>query len=146
MNIETQRDRHIGNISRLIGHDVSGKYSYIVSESDLINAYLQMRNDLGYPLMLESRYRRAIVYNKQGLEQQIQSMIANCINESSKDLTDVVVADIINQLNYSLSGNKTSGNSTNVGALAGNIFGKGLVKGISNIIDDITDTERYKRR
>ena len=26
-------------------------------------------NELGYPLMMDSKYRRAIVYNKKGLEQ-----------------------------------------------------------------------------
>ncbi len=36
MNNTTKR--HLGNISRLVGHDVSNKYSYIISESDLINA------------------------------------------------------------------------------------------------------------
>ena len=97
MNNTTKR--HLGNISRLVGHDVSNKYSYIISESDLINAWVKMHNDLGYPLMIDSKYRRSIVYNKQGLERQINNMIVECIKEATKDLTDIVVADIISQIN-----------------------------------------------
>lgn len=64
MNIKEMQKRHLGNISRQVGHDVSKKYSYIVNQDELTNAYFQMREELNYPLMMESRYRRAIVYNK----------------------------------------------------------------------------------
>ena len=69
--------RHMNNLGRLVGHKVGNglsTYQYILNSDDLTNAYLQMRNDLGYPLMVDSKYRRAIVYNKQGLEKRIQEI------------------------------------------------------------------------
>ena len=74
--------RHMNNLGRLVGHNIgsgANKYQYILNSDDLTNAYLQMRNDLGYPLMVDSKYRRAIVYNKQGLEKRIQQMINDTI-------------------------------------------------------------------
>ena len=73
MDYNSALQRHLGNISRQVGHDVSKRYSYIVSQDDLTNAWLQMNNDLGYPLMMDSKYRRAIVMNKQGLEKKIRN-------------------------------------------------------------------------
>lgn len=144
MNNTTKR--HLGNISRLVGHDVSNKYSYIISESDLINAWVKMHNDLGYPLMIDSKYRRAIVYNKQGLEKQINNMIVECIKEATKDLTDIVVADIISQINsitQTTSGKVISKNNSYTGKtnLFINSLSSGLVNGFFKILDDITEYE-----
>ena len=144
MNNTTKR--HLGNISRLVGHDVSNKYSYIISESDLINAWVKMHNDLGYPLMIDSKYRRSIVYNKQGLERQINNMIVECIKEATKDLTDIVVADIISQINsitQTTSGKVISKNNSYTGKtnLFINALSSGLVNGFFKILDDITEYE-----
>lgn len=148
-----QMQRHMANLGRLYGHKTSGgsKYSYIVNTDDLTNAYLQMRQDLGYPLMIDSKYRRAIVYNKEGLERKIQNMINEVLEESAKKLSDIVVADISYQLNNLTMNSKGqivgSGNhSFNMASMLGSAIGKGLVKGFFNILDDITDNSDYDRR
>lgn len=64
MDYRKAMQHHMRNISRQVGRDVSRRYNYIVTNDELTNAYLKMRNDLGYPLMMDSKYRRAIVYNK----------------------------------------------------------------------------------
>lgn len=145
--------RHQANLGRLVGKKTSGghKYSYIVNTDDLTNAYLQMRNDLGYPLMVDSKYRRAIVYNKEGLEKKIQNMINEVLEESAKALSDIVVADITYQLNnitMASNGKMVVGGSRsfNMASMLGKALGKGLVKGFFNILDDMTDNNYDRRR
>ena len=136
-------DKHLGNMSVLVGHNVS-RYSLLLNTDDLTNAYLKMRNDLGYPLMLESTYRRAIVYNKQGLEKQIESMIAEVVGENFSKLTDLVANDVVNTLNsiHQLANGQvvlgTTSQSNKLSSLIGKALGKGLVKGFFDILDDIT--------
>lgn len=136
--------RHLGNISRQVGHDVSNRYSYIVSSEDLTNAYLQMRDELGYPLMVDSRNRRAIVYNKKGLEKRIEQMIGDCIVANVKQMEEAVVEDIMNDLVMEINGltqtvkgggviRKNKGLNMVTSAII-----KGLVNGVSKIIDDIS--------
>ena len=86
-------------MSRLVGHDVTDRYSYIVSRDDLVNAYLNMRNELGYPLMVDSKHRRAIVYNKKGLEKKVQQIINETIINNIGMLDSAIVSDITNKLN-----------------------------------------------
>ena len=111
-----------------------------------------MHHDLGYPLKVDSKYRRAIVYNKSGLEKQIQDMITKVIGEHLQELGDLVVDDITYQLNnLATSANGTivrkSGiHTSNFGALIGKALGKGLVKGFNDILDDITNTNNRNRR
>ncbi len=152
-NYSSYHQTHVRNLGRAIGKNLNGvnKYSYILSSDDLTNAYLQMRNDLGYPLMLESTYRRAIVYNKQGLEKKIENMINNCLEEAAKNLSDIIVADITYQLNNITTAANGKivvggGKSFNMASMLGSALGKGLVKGFFNILDDITDNEDYRRR
>lgn len=149
--INTQR--HLNNLGRLVGHNVGSglsTYQYILNKDDLTNAYLQMRNDLGYPLMVDSKYRRAIVYNKQGLEKQIENMINNTIEDSFNKLSDLVAQDIANKVDNLLSastGTIGGGNTSfNSAKMIGSVIGKGLVKGFFGILDSITDTEDYRRR
>lgn len=131
----------------------SNRYHYILNESDLTSAWLKFHNDLGYPLMTDSKYRRAIIYNRQGLEKQIEKMIANVIETELKDLADIVVADITYQLNnltQTASGQLVKPNglhTSSMGSLIGRALGKGLVNGFSKILDDMTDTDdrRYRR-
>lgn len=104
--------------------------------------------------MVDSKYRRAIIYNKQGLEKQIQNMIVKCIEEAEKGLADLVAAEITAQLNsitQTTNGNIVIGGgnkSSNVTSMFATALGKGLVKGFFNILDDITiyDDNRRKRR
>lgn len=147
-------NRHMNNLGRLVGHKVGSglnKYQYILNSDDLTNAYLQMRNDLGYPLMVDSKYRRAIVYNKQGLEKRIQQMINDTIEEAAKTLSNLVVADITHQLNnITMAANGKmvvgGGSSWNMGKMLGSALGKGLVNGFFTILDEITDNDDDRRR
>ena len=158
MDYQSAMQRHLGNISRQIGHDVSNKYSYIINQDDLTNAYLQMRNDLGYPLMIDSKYRRAIVYNKQGLEKKIGEMINECIIANIKDLEKMVVEDISNDLESMLNGLVQAANGTiNLGKISNRSGGsatnkfisaltKGIFKGVNEIMDDMINSENGKKR
>lgn len=146
--------RHMNNLGRLVGHKVGNglsTYQYILNSDDLTNAYLQMRNDLGYPLMVDSKYRRAIVYNKQGLEKRIQEMINDTIEAAAKTLSDLVVADITHQLNnITMAANGKivvgGGSSWNIGKMLGSALGKGLVNEFFTILDEITDNDDKRRR
>ena len=137
-------NKHLGNISRAVGHDVTNKYSYVINSNDLTNAYDKMKDELGYPLMIDSKYRRAIVYNKKGLQKKIENVIDNCIINNISLLDRIVVEDIVSQLNsitQSANGMLSVGkkNSSNISAI--NMFAnsmlKGVLKGVDNIIDDI---------
>lgn len=149
--------KHLGNISRQVGHDVSNKYSYIVSQDDLINAYLQMRNDLGYPLMMDSKYRRAIVYNKQGLEKKIAEMVNECIIDNIKELEGMIIEDVgndiegmFNGLIQAADGTIRIGKASKSGGSAikrfASVIAKGLVKGVGKIVDDMTNPKDDRRR
>ena len=143
-----QAQRKLG---RLVGNDISHKYSYIISQDDLINAYTQMRDELGYPLMVDSKYRRAIVYNKKGLEKQIRESINDTIISNIHLLEMMVVEDIVGMLNgvvQSANGNIVmgkSGNKKSATVLFADAMVKGVLKGVSSIIDDITNTKDYRR-
>lgn len=138
-------NKHLGNISRAVGNDVTNKYSYIISSDDLTNAYVKMKDELGYPLMMDSKYRRAIVYNKKGLEKKIRETIDECIIDNIMLLDRMVVEDIVTQLNgitQSANGKIIMGKtsvSNNTMNLFSNALVKGLVNGVGKIIDDITD-------
>lgn len=147
-------NRHMNNLGRLVGHKVGSglsTYQYILNSDDLTNAYLQMRNDLGYPLQVDSKYRRAIIFNKQGLEKRIQQMINDTIEEAAKTLSNLVVADITHQLNnITMAANGKmvvgGGSSLNMGKLLGSALGKSLVNGFFTILDEITDNDDDRRR
>ena len=144
-------NKHLGNISRAVGHDVTNKYSYVVNSNDLTNAYVKMKDELGYPLMIDSKYRRAIVYNKKGLEKKIRETIDNCIIDNIMLLDRMVVEDIVTQLNgitQSANGKIIMGKtsvSNNTMNLFSNALVKGLVNGVGKIIDDITNIEEERK-
>lgn len=154
-NYSSYHQNHVRNLGRLVGKNIgngNNKYSYILNTDDLTNAYLQMRNDLGYPLQVDSKYRRAIIFNKQGLEKKIQNMINECIENAAKSLANIVVADItfqLNNLTMAANGKMVAGGSKsfNLGGMLGSALGKGLVDGFFTIIDEITDyDDDYRRR
>lgn len=152
MSINTANKRHLGNISRLVGHNVNNRYDYIITGNNLINAWVQMHNDLGYPLKVDSKYRRTIIYNKQGLEKQIQEMIKQCIEETSKDLVGVVMSDIVTEFNnitQTANGQFVTGGKGNkqvISSLFTSSLSKGLVNGFLGILDDITSYDNNNRR
>ena len=148
-------ERHISNIKRQVGNDGNGRYSFIVKHNDLIDNYLQMRDELGYPLMIDSRNRRAIVYNKKGLEKKIEQLVNKCITDNMKILENIVTEDIVNNVVNKLSAITLSANGkininnkskTNMSSMLGSAIGKGLVDGIGKIIDDMTDIESGRKR
>lgn len=157
MNAQEQMQRHLGNISRQVGHNVSNRYNYIVSQDELTNAYLQMRSELGYPLMIDSKYRRAIVWNKKGIEKKISDMIKNCIFANLKQLESIVAKDIAEEIRMQLQGIKQMQNGTIVTGKVksssfeneivrfANTITKGVIKGVGDIVNDMTN-ERGRRR
>lgn len=150
MDYKSIVQHHMKQLSNQVGHDITTyNYNYVSGEDELMNAYAQMRNDLGYPLAMDSKYRRAIVYNKQGIEKQIAEMIEenimDNIGELESEIANNVANDIINQLNgltqtasgTIVLGGSSSGSGT-VGKFA-SLLAKGLVKGVGKIVDDIID-------
>ena len=142
MDYNKAMKHHLGNLSRLTGTDCSSRYSYIISGNEFAKAYAQMRDELGYPLMMESKNRRAIVYNKKGLEKQITKLINDTIIENIKLIDTFVAQDIVNKVNGAISGSGVAKGSTNAFAsMLGSALGKGIVKGIGDILDDMMNGE-----
>lgn len=132
---------HLGNISRQTGSDVSSKYSYIISQDELVNAWVEAHNDLGYPLKKESYRDRYLIYNKQGLEKEIASIITNEILANLDELTSAVAEDIALKIEGMVSGlsmnhtiNLTNGNSKT--SSIATLIGKGVAKGIVKIAEE----------
>lgn len=156
MDSNNAMKHHLGNISRQVGHDVTNRYSYIVSNDDLVNTYLKMRHELHYPLMVDSRNRRAIVYNKKGLEKKIQDMINECILSNIGELENMIANDVVDNITSQLNGlTQTANGSIIVGKrnskssstnLFINAMAKGMVMGVGKIIDDITNPKDNKSR
>lgn len=135
MNNGQMMKNHMRKIGSLVSNDVTNKYRYILSGDDIVSAYAKMKDELGYPLMMDSKHRRAIVYNKKGLEKQIQNVINNSIVENIQLLDTFVAQDVTNKINNAI-GNKTN-SSSNLGSMIGSVLGKGIVNGISSIVDDM---------
>lgn len=147
MDYQSIVQHHMKQLSNQVGHDIT-TYNYVSGEDELMNAYAQMRNDLGYPLAMDSKYRRAIVYNKQGIEKQIAEMIEDNImdniGELESEIANNVANDIINQLNgltQTASGTIVLGGSSSSGTASkfASLLAKGLVKGVGKIVEDIID-------
>lgn len=140
MNYRNTLKHHMGNIRRASGGKGGSRYEYMINQSDIASAYMQMRDELGYPLMIDSRNRRAIVYNKKGVEKKIQQLIDNCILSNIKLLENMVATDIVNEVNRQLNGitqmGKTTVKSSNVNLFA-SAMTKGLMNGIGSIVDDM---------
>lgn len=154
MDYEKAKKHHFDNLSRQVGHDVSKRYNYIISNDDLTNAYLQMRDELGYPLMMDSKYRRAIIYNKKGLEKKIEKLVYDCIISNAREFENMVANDIaddiINQLNdmvQTANGQIKKGNVKKNNAMSefAKSLAKGLVQGVGTIIDDIIKYDERKK-
>lgn len=151
MDYKNVMQHHIGNLRRAVGSDTSGKYSYIVSNDELTNAYLQMRNELGYPLMIDSKYRRAIVYNKQGIENKIQELINQSILSNIKLLEDTVAEDIVNAVMNQIGGinnivnngyqvtKSTIKKSSSALSIFASAMAKTIIGGIGKMIDEFTN-------
>ena len=125
-------------------------YDYSINTNDFANLWYSLHNDLGYPLKVDSRYKRAIIYNKQGLEKQIQQMIAEVIGKELGQLADLVANDItaqIDSITQTASGKIVKTRSSNLSTTIASSIGKGLVNGFFKIIDSmIVPNDDYKRK
>lgn len=89
-----------------------------------------------------------MIYNKKGIEKQVEIMITNVISSLYRNLSSFVVDDVVNDIVYQLNnlvqtrkgtivigGNNKQSNKSDyiIKALA-----KGIVNGLESIIDNIT--------
>lgn len=143
---------HLGNWSRVVGHPVT-RYEYILSGDELTNAWVQAHADLNYALKKESARDRYLIYNKKGLEKQIEQVVMNSIAAAAKELPAVIAEDAINEIMAALGTLKIVNNefvigkmptktgSSNLDKFAA-LLAKELVKGTFKAIEDMTD---YKK-
>ena len=92
----------LGQIKKESGNGHSATYNYAIETNEFANLWYKMHNDLGYPLKIDSRYKRAIVYNKQGLEQKIEKMITEVMKKNFDIFSDMITKDIENRLNNAI--------------------------------------------
>ena len=151
MNYKRMAENHIAQLKRQVGNDGSGRYSFMIDRNDIISNYVKMRDELGYPLMIDSRNRRAIVYNKKGLEKKLNKLVDECIAKNIKILESVVADDITNSVISQLNSITQTANGTIVkggkssssfASMFGSAIGKGLVDGVGKILDDMSDVEK----
>lgn len=137
----SDKPRHIQNLKQV--------YTYHMDPVEIYKDIVKMRQDLSYDLNIDSRYKRAIIYNKSGLEKELTEMVSRVIGENLETLGDLVVDDITAQLN-SLTTDahgqfvKSKSYSSHLGSIIGKALGKSLVKGFNKFLDDITDTNRRR--
>lgn len=136
-----KRMKHaLGNISRQVGRDISSIY-YQVNATDIINNYNVIREELGYPLMKDSKNRRVIVYNKKGIEKEIETIITNIL---LKELNDIVLL-LVNDISYNMSDiispiinyGKPKQIRTNVSDIVIKQITNGIIKGVEEVIESI---------
>lgn len=154
--MDNTMNRHIGNMSRLSGgNGLSARYSYAIDTEDMMYQLGRMHEDLLYDLAIDSRYKRAIVYNKKGLEKAIRECVNKCIAESLSELgysvADNVVNEIVRQLNGIMqlqNGQivlKNNGRSDSDIDRFANMLVKGLVRETGKIIDDLVNEEDKRK-
>lgn len=139
-----EMQRHLGNISRLVGTNANVRYSYAIDNNSIEKAYMQIRDELGYPLQIDSRNRRAIVYNKKGIEKKMQKLVDDCIISEVKLMENMIANDVVNLITYQLNGiphfDSGSVKSSAMKNFAG-AFALGLTNGLINIVDDMMNIE-----
>lgn len=137
----------VGNIKREV-HTGNALYDYAIDTNEFANLWYQMHKDLGYPLQIDSRYKRAIVYNKQGLEQKIQKMLEEVIGKNGQVLADIIANDINNKLDSltQTANGKTVTSKSGSSHILATALTKGLVNGFIKILDDITTPDDNYRR
>ena len=151
MKLNSGMDKHMRDYSRTVGHDVGRRYSYIISGDKLTDEYIKMKNELGYPLMMDSKYRRAIVYNKKGLEKKIMDLVQKSVISNISEMEEIIANDVADDIISQIEGLTQNSNgkmkkSSNNNSL--NKFAKSLTKalfdGVNYIIDDILYGEDRK--
>lgn len=134
---------HLRNLNRLAGNgSTTTKYSYILSENDLIKAYNDSKRDLPYPLRKEVKRDRYIL-NAEGLGIVLAKVMEEVVNETGKEITETVADNVVEDIVYSLNNLKqTNGNIVapkkqhSFAADLGKMLGRELVKTAEKILED----------
>ena len=148
MNTNRAFKQHKQMLNRINGiTGGNGRYEFILSQEDLMNAYFQSHRDLQYNLRKESKRDRFIM-NTPAMQEEINRICGDAIQKASKQSAELVAIDarneVINQLNVALTGRPAAASNNNhrTSALANAIVG-GLMSGIGGIINDMFDSEDY---
>lgn len=148
--------RHISNMSKLSGgNGENARYNYIINTDDLITELGRMHNDLSYDLAIDSRYKRAIIYNKSGLEKAIYEAVNKCVIDALEEMGRSVANDVVNDIVYQMNGLIQLSNNTIVlgkGSASysslerfAKMLVKGVVKEVGKIIDDTINGEDKRK-
>lgn len=147
--IKRMMKSHIGQLQRAAGGEgTGGRYEYILSQDELMNAYMQSRKDLTYALRKEAK-RDRFVMNSAGLQKEINKICAEAIDEASKQMAAMVEQDARNAIERAMASiggtpaPAANSRSTNTGALLGKSLANGLMKGLGGILDDMMSSDDY---
>ena len=143
MDTNSIMQNHIGNLHRAVGTDGSGKYSYILSSNDLLKSYYNSKKDLAYSLRKEVK-RDRYIYNAEGLQKDIFNLVNDVLQDVEKPLANMIAFDIINAVNTSVGAAAAKGTSRfdKVTATFSKAFARGVIGGLTKIIDSMFDTEK----
>lgn len=140
---------HIGQLQRAAGGKGTGsRYEYILSQDELMNAYMQSRKDLNYALRKEAK-RDRFVMNSAGVQKEMNKICNTAIQEASKQMAAMIEQDARNAIERamcSISGTPApaaNSRNNNTGALLGRSLANGLMKGIGGILDDMMSSDDY---
>ena len=100
-------ERHIDNLRRSAGLTSNGsyyRYDYIVDQSQLVSAFLRSRNNLGYPLRMQARYKDdRFIYTGDALEKDIAVAVAEAMKKAEGQLREAIIQDVIPDLERTLN-------------------------------------------
>ena len=151
MNYKKALNNHLGNLSRSAGlNGATSSYEYILSQNDLQNAWVKAHTDLGYPLKKESARDRYLIYNRQGLENEINKVLTELIQNDLetivqliKEDTTVAIQDILDSINVVnnnfVVGISSTSTTHNLSSKLGRLMGKAITKATKKIMDIMTD-------
>lgn len=150
MDYNNYKNRHIKNVGRMAGMDVSpaaGRYQYIVDINELQAALIESRADLDYALRKEAKRDRFIL-NTKAMEKEIQKTTEEVVQKVSREITETVSKDIvasvyasvasIGNINGARSHVKTANASkNNFGSELGRALGKAMVATVTKFWDEM---------
>ena len=153
-------NKHISDLRRSAGLTDSGsyyRYDYIVDQNQMISAFLNSRNNLGYPLRLQARYKDdRFIYTGDALEKDIAVAVAEAMKRGEAQLREAIIQDVIPDLESTLNSitvvnnqfqiptQKMRSSSSKFAERFGKLLGKELVKTIFSFFQD-NRKQRRKR-
>ena len=78
--------RHLNNLSRQVGGDVTDRYRFITSSDELYKSFMESKADLRYALKKETKRDRYVVMNSEALSRSIQEACAQALESASEPL------------------------------------------------------------